>query len=686
MNLKSFFYPRSVAVAGSASQGKLGFFLIKQLLEGGFKKVFALNPKGMGALSAPGFRRVSEIGEEVDLLIIASPASTVAGVLEDCGKSGIKSAVIISAGFSEIGNREGEEELLKISKKYSIRFIGPNCAGIVNTHHHLFATLETRPPTGNTAFISQSGALGGAVLSWAEEQGLGFSKFISYGNGADVDDVELLDFLADDPETRVVTFYLETARRGRDLLEAIRRVCRKKPLVLIKSGKSQAGKRATLSHTGSLAGSEEVFNSAIKDTGAIRVEGVEEMFDLCRGFSLLPPIMGKKVLIVTNSGGPGVLTADKAEEMGLEVSEPSPSLKEKLQEFLSPRCSLKNPVDFTVEGTEEDFRRTLSLGLKRNGEFHSAIAINVGTPFLDSVSLARGIATAWKETGKPILSSFLAGKTVEEGIRYLKENGLPNFSTGERAAKVISWMSDYYTGRGKVKDPPLPPEPLKTREDFLFPHNEPEIFQFLKDLGLPVPDFRFARSEDEACRYAEEIGFPVVMKIVSTSVIHKSEVGGVVLEISNLKGVRENFQILRRKVPQKDFLGVEIFPLISYLHEALVGVYRDPQFGPVIAFGMGGIFTEILKDVSFKLAPLDQEMAFSLIEDTRFSKILKGARGKKGCDLEALTKFLVKVSQIPFLFPQIEEMDLNPVFLLETGVLIGDARIIGKRGGKNGLY
>ncbi|MCR4428504.1 MAG: acetate--CoA ligase family protein [Caldiserica bacterium] len=685
MTLQSFFYPHSVAVAGSASEGKLGFFLIKQLLEGGFSKVYAINPKGKGAFSVPGFREAREIGEEVDLVVIASPAPTVKEVLEDCGKSGIKSAVIISAGFSEIGNWKEEQKLLQIARKFSMRLIGPNCAGIVNTHHRLFATLETRPPSGCTAFISQSGALGGAVLSWAEEQGLGFSKFVSYGNGIDIDDVELLDYLADDPETKVVALYLETARKGRELLRAIRNVSRKKPLVLIKSGKSQAGKRATLSHTGSLAGSDEVFDCALKDTGAIRVEGIEEMFDLCRGFSLLPPVTGKKVLIVTNSGGPGVLTTDKAEEMGLEVAEPSAPLKEKFRRFLTPRCSLKNPVDFTVEGTEEDFQRTLALGLKGDdgdGEYNSAIAINVGTPFLDSVSLARGIASGAKETGKPVLASFLAGKIVEEGIRFLKENGIPNFQTGERAAKVISLMHQYHINKEKIKDLPPSPEPLRRKRGFKFPQTEPEVFQFLKDLRLPVPDFRFAETEPQAMKFAGEVGFPLVMKLVSHSVVHKSEVGGVVLNIQDLKGVQESFQKLKEKVPPGDFLGVTMFPMISALFEALVGVYRDPQFGPVIAFGMGGIYTEILKDVSLRLAPLDEEGAGFLIEETKFSKILKGARGKKGCDLESLVDLLVKVSRMPFLFQEIGEMDLNPVFLLEKGVLIGDARIIQIPGGK----
>jgi acetyltransferase len=524
------------------------------------------------------------------------------------------------------------------------------------------------------------------VLSWAEEQGLGFSKFVSYGNGADIDDLELLDYLREDPETRVVALYLESARRGRELLEAMRKVSQHKPLVVIKSGKSQAGQRATLSHTGSMAGSDEVFDAVIKETGAIRVEGIEEMFDLCKGFSALPSVKGKRVLIVTNSGGPGVLTADKAEELGLEVSEPTPPLKERLGQILSQRCSLKNPVDLTVEGTEENFRRSLILGLTETGEFpgyDAAVAINVGTPFLDSVALARGIVDAFRETGKPILASFLAGKTVEEGVRFLKQNGIPNFLTGERAIKVIYWMSEYEGRKEKIKEPLPPPEPKRKGKGWKFPELEPEVFQFLKENSLPVPQFRFARNEEEVSEAAEEIGYPLVMKVVSPDVIHKSDLGGVILNIRDQAGAQDSFRRLKKVVAGMRFLGVTLFPMIHPLHEALVGIYRDPQFGPVVAFGLGGIFTEIVRDLCLKLAPLDREDAFSLVEGTKLSRILRGARGQKPCDLDSLADLLERVSQLPFLYPEIEEMDLNPVFLLEKGVLIGDARIIKRKGGNH---
>jgi len=680
MSLKELFYPHSVAVAGSVSEGKLGYFLIKQLLEGGFERVYALNPKGQGVFSVPGFRSAGEIGEKVDLMVIASPAPTVKEVLEDCGKNGVKAAVIISAGFSEIGNHEGEKELLQVARKFSLRFVGPNCAGIVNTSHRLFATLETRPPAGHTAFISQSGALGGAVLSWAEEQGPGFSKFVSYGNGADIDDLELLEYLKEDPETKVVALYLESARHGRELLNAIRGLVQVKPLVVIKAGRSQAGQRATLSHTGSLAGSDAVFDIAIKDSGAIRVESIEEMFDLCKGFSFLPPVKGKKVFIVTNSGGPGVLAADKAEELGLEVSEPTPTLKERLAQILSERCSLKNPVDLTVEGTEENFRRSLILGLKEMEgfpEYDAAVAINVGTPFLDSVALARGVVEAFRETKKPILASFLAGKTVACGVHHLEEHGVPNFVTGERAVRVIFRMQEYEGNKERLKKSKAPiPLPSKKPLPLSSPALEPEAMAFLRENGFPVPEFCFAQDLNQALEGAKSIGFPVVMKVVSPQILHKSDLGGVILNVKDEREAEAAFSRLKKVAGKKSFLGVTIYPMIRPLHEALVGMYRDPQFGPVFAFGLGGIFTEILHEVSLRLAPLDKEEALSMILDTRFSPLLTGARGQKPCHLESLAGLLEKVSLFPFSFPEITEMDLNPVFLLEKGVLIGDVRII----------
>ena len=397
MGLQSLFYPRGVAVIGSTSLGKLGYQLIRQLQGGGYRAVYAVNPAGKGLpadqehAAVPGFASMIQIGPPVDLAVIVSPTSTVPAVLEDCGRAGIKAAVIITAGFSEVGNHAGEAEVARVARQYDIRVVGPNCAGIVNTRHKLTPTLETLPPAGNVSLIAQSGAVGGVVLAWAKEFGLGISKFVSYGNGADLREVELLRYLADDPDTDVVALYIESVSDGRAFMEAARYCTRHKPLVVIKSGRTESGQRATLSHTGSMAGADAVYDAALQQCGAIRVQTVEELFDACKAFSVLPPLDGDRVVIVTNSGGPGVMAADWAEEIGLDVAEPSSMGQARLAEFLPPHCAFKNPVDLTVEGTEDGYRRALLALLK---EYDAALALNIAPAYLDSVSLARGVCDA----------------------------------------------------------------------------------------------------------------------------------------------------------------------------------------------------------------------------------------------------------------------------------------------------
>jgi acyl-CoA synthetase (NDP forming) len=393
MSLKSLFYPRGVAVVGSVSEGKIGYELIRQILDGGYRDVFAVNPKAQGVFSVSGYETVTRIDHPVDLAVIVSPPPTVAGVLEDCGRAGVKAAVIITAGFSEVGNSADEEEIKRVAQKHTIRFAGPNCAGIVNTGHRLFPTLETRPPAGGVTIIAQSSAVGGVFLAWAKEYGLGISKFVSYGNGADLNEIDLLRYLADDPETKVVGLYIESVTDGRDFMQAVRACVIQKPVVIIKAGRTRSGRRATLSHTGSMAGADAVYDAAVRQCGGIRVHTIEEMFDLCEGFLTVPPVKGHRVAIVTNSGGPGVLAADRAEEVGLDVAEPSLELNDKLSEFLPAHCALKNPIDLTVEGTEDGYRKTLLAVLQ---EYDAALALNVATPYLDSVPLARGTCDAAK--------------------------------------------------------------------------------------------------------------------------------------------------------------------------------------------------------------------------------------------------------------------------------------------------
>lgn len=672
--IHKLFYPRGVAIVGSTAEGKIGYELARQVVDGGFQAVYAVNPKAQGAFGIPGFTAVSQIRQPVDLAIIASPAPTVPAVLEDCGQAGLKAVVVISSGFSEAGNPAGEDEIRRIARRHGMRVVGPNCAGIVNTHHNLFGSIETRPPKGEVAFISQSGALGGAVLSWAEEQGMGFSKFLSYGNRVDLDEIDLLPYLAEDPETRVGALYIESVAAGRAFLDAVREFTRHKPLVVIKSGRSQSGQRATLSHTGSMAGSDAVYDAALRSCGAMRVGTVEEMFDLCKGFVKLPPVKGRRLAIVTNSGGPGVLAADRAEEVGLEMPEPGARLRERLRQFLPAHCALRNPIDLTVEGTETGYLETLLAVLE---EYDAALALDVSTPYMDTVALARGVCDAAERSGKPVVVNFMAGRIVADAIAYLKERGSPNYPTGERAVAVLARMADYEAYRaGSRTRPELPGEEkeLPCGGRML----EPDAMAWLGENGIPTLHFRSGADLESALQGCRALGYPVVMKVVSPDILHKSEHGGVALDIRDEVAAVTAFEAMRASATGKDFRGVVIYPMVRDAQEVLMGITRDPQFGPIVAFGLGGIYTEVLRDISLRVAPVDRSQAESMIREIRSFPILQGARGRAPRDLVALAETLACFSQLPFRYPEIAEIDLNPVFLFSEGLAVGDVRVIGR--------
>ncbi|MFC2105742.1 acetate--CoA ligase family protein [Candidatus Bipolaricaulota bacterium] len=705
----ALFQPQAVAVVGSCSPGKIGNVLITQLLDGGFESVVAVNPKAQGSRGVPAVSSFAELplGSPVpDLAMIASPAATVADVLEDAGAAGVKAAVIITAGFSESGNSQEEQKLLSVAGRFDMRIVGPNCAGIVNTKHNLFPTLETRPPSGDVAFVSQSGALGGAVLSWAEEQGVGFSKFVSYGNAVDLTEVDFLEVLREDDETKVVALYIETVSDGRRFMEAARKLAAVKPLVVIKSGRSESGGRAAQSHTGSMAGTDVVYEAALAQCGAIRVAGIEEMFDLCRGFVHLPRIHGKRVAVVTNSGGPGVLAVDAGDRAGLEISPPSPDLRARLADRLLPVCSLTNPFDLTVQGAEDDYRVTLIEALS---EYDAALAINVNTPYLDVAPLARGVVAAAQQTGKPIAASFVAGRPAKAALPILAEGGVPNFVTGERGVRVLAHLAAYAERVSRAKRSPTgetsegaaraqraltgetsedvsPVEAMGaiTKEKLPWDRGptEPQAMDWLESLGIPVIPRLFARTADEAVHAAHSfeplrtLKGAVAMKVVSPRVVHKTDVGGVVLNLTSADEIEAAFLKMKGLKPSAGFHGVLVSPMIEDPVEAIVGLSNDRQFGSVIAVGLGGIYTEIFKDLVVRVAPVSVDEAHRMIESLNGIEILRGARGSVLRDIHALAQLASDVSQLPFRFQGIAELDLNPVFLFERGCAAGDVRLI----------
>jgi acetyltransferase len=690
--IEDLFYPRGVAVIGSASEGKLGHELIRQLVDGGYQDVFAVNPKARGALGVPGYDAVTKIESPIDLAVIASPPSTVPSVLEDCGKAGVGAAAVVTAGYSEVGNDAAEEELTRVAKRWGVRFVGPNCAGIVNTAHSLYPTLETRPPAGGTSVVAQSGAVGGVLLAWAKQFGLGIGKFVSYGNGADLNEIDFLHYLANDPDTEVVGLYIESTSDGRAFMEAVRACTRQTPVIVIKAGHTRAGQRATLSHTGSMAGADAVYDAALRQCGAIRVRTIEEMFDFCKAYTAAKVHSdrpgatsiqgqdsmgiqgGRRIAIVTNSGGPGVLAADRAEEMGMNVAEPSPELQEALKAFLPAHCALKNPIDLTVQGTEAWYQRTLSAVLK---EYDAALAINVSTPYLDSMALARGVCDAAQRSSRPVVAAFLPEEIVARSVAYLQERGVPNFATGERAVAALARVADYGES-AKLRSGDLEIPSPRAGGTASPPTLEPEAMAWLQENGIPVPEFRFAETREEAVQGCREIGYPVAMKVVSPRIIHKSDVGGVILGIANDAAAREGFDALATMAEDKAFRGTIITPMIEGAREVLLGLSRDPQFGPVVAFGLGGIYTEVWHDIALRVAPIGRVDADAMIREIESFPLLKGVRGELPRDLDALADTLVRFSRLPFDYPAIDEVDLNPVFLFAQGdgLVVGDVRVI----------
>jgi len=670
------FNPGRVAVLGSVKENKIAHQVFTQMVQGGYTgDLVSVNPSAQrpsGMEDIPAYAHMSEVPEEVDLAVLAVPARFVAESLTVCGERGVPFAVVLTSGFSEIGNREGEKALKQTAGRYGMRLIGPNCAGIMSTQSHLFASIEERALPGKTALVSQSGALGAAALAMAGERGIGFSRFVSIGNRADINEADLLYYLADDEQTAQAAFYLESVMNGRKFLQAATYFAGKKPLILIKAGRSGAGMRAANSHTGSMAGSNAVFDAACVQAGILRVEGVEEMLDLCSAFEHYPVAAGKRLLIVTNSGGPGILTSDRAEAEGLELPPPSEPLKKKLAADLLPNASVNNPVDLTVEGTEEDYALAIAEGLK--SEYDAAIAINVGTPFLDSTGLAEGIIRGASEVpDKPVVPVFMAGRIVKTGTELLAKKGYAPAPTGERAAAVLAAMARMQPP--VMRDWALSGTSRGPAGRFL----EPEQVDFLIQRGFPFPVSRFVTSAEEARTTGGGLRFPVVIKVVSQEIIHKSDAGGVMLGIRDVEELVTAYQDMASRLSNRGMRGVMIYEQVEDGREFILGAKKDPDFGPVILLGAGGVMAELIKDAVLRIAPLTEEDCEVMISSLKVAPLINGFRGSAPLAKDALVEVMLKLSSLVTAETWIEELDFNPVFLFEDRAVIGDVRVIRRK-------
>lgn len=699
--LDSIFYPKSIAVVGASRHpGSVGHSLLANLIDSRFQGVvYPVNPKARGILGIRCYPNVIEIPDVVDLAVILVPAPLVPEVLEECGKKSIKGAIIISAGFREVSGPgiELEKQVRAILERHRIALVGPNCLGVINADpsSSLNATFGTQmPEEGNIAFISQSGALCVAVLDYAKESNIGFSKFISMGNKAGLNENELLLYLKDDPKTDVILMYLEDLVDGREFMSIARSITshprNPKPIIALKAGRTLTGARAASSHTGSLAGSDKVYDAIFEQCGVIRGNTLEEISDYVKAFSSQPLPKGDKVAIVTNSGGPGILATDACIHHGLRV-DPFPSaVRKELRRILPETISLNNPIDLIAEAQSEQYEATLDAILK-DSKIHSSIIILTPTAFTKVEKIARSIVNSTRKHEKPVVCCFLGVYDVSRGIDILEAHGIPAYRFPESAARVIAemshftrWLKRARTGTkkyqvNKAKARAVFEDVRRTGRTFLLEH---EAYEVMQAYGFPVIPFSLAKNADQAAQAAGRIGFPVVLKISSQDVIHKFDFGGVKLGLKNVSEVRraytEILKSVRSRKPDARITGILVEPMAPSGKEVILGMNRDPQFGPILMFGLGGIYVEALQDVTFRLAPIRELAAEMMIKRTKAHIILEGFRGEPPYDTGTVEDCLKRLSQLVTDFDDIQELDINPLLVFEKGkgCMIVDARII----------
>lgn len=700
-NLNAIFHPQSIAVIGASRQkGSVGQALLANIIDSRFQGVvYPVNLKAKGILGIKCYPNVMAIPDDVDLAVIIVPSRFVAEVLEECGEKKVKGAIVISAGFKEMGGEgiELEKKVKEIIHKHKIALVGPNCLGVINTDPRtaMNATFGTQMcREGNIAFLSQSGALCVAVLDYAKESNIGFSKFISMGNKAGITENELLLYLKNDPKTDVILMYLEDIVNGREFMNIARQITSSlsnpKPIIALKAGRTLLGARAASSHTGSLAGSDRVYGAIFEQCGVLRVETLEELFDYVKAFSSQPLPKGKNVAIITNSGGPGILATDSCIRYGMNIVSFSQKTAEILKKILPPQASLSNPVDLIAEAQHEQYAKTLEAILD-DKSVHSSLVILTPTSFTDVEKIANAIVETTKKFKKPVVCCFLGVYDVSKGIEILEENGIPAYRFPESAARVLSEMTNFtswlhrpQTGIkkfnvNKAKAREIIDKVKKERRFFLL---EQESYEILKSYNFPVIKFSLTNTESQAAEAAQEIGFPVVLKIASPDILHKFDFGGVKLNLKTKREVRQAYrEILKNVLSRKSkarILGVLVEEMATKGKEVILGMNRDPQFGPILMFGLGGIYVEALEDVTFRLAPIRELTARMMITRTKTHKILEGFRGEPAYDIEAVAQCLKRLSQLVTDFDDIKELDINPLIVFEKGkgCVIVDARII----------
>jgi acetyl coenzyme A synthetase (ADP forming)-like protein len=696
-NLEKIFYPDSVAIIGANKvKGTVPYDIIMSILNADFNGVvFPVSPREKFIAGIKSYKYVIDIEDHVDLAILVFPSAVCHLALEQCGQKGIKSVVIISAGFREIGESgyEREQQIKAIAEKYDISFIGPNCLGVINTdsRSHLNASFARKmPEEGPIGFLSQSGALCTAVLDYARAKHIGFSKFISFGNKADISEIDLLFYLMDDEKTKVILLYLEEVSNGRELMEAVRKVIKKsgKPILVIKSGRTEAGAAAAASHTGSLAGSDEICDAAFEQAGVIRCDNIVEMFNRAIAFAYQPAPKSDKVAIITNAGGPGVLTTDAAIHSGLKLAQFSEETAKQLKRALPSTANRSNPIDVIGDARADRYNAAMSATFK-DDDVNAVFVILTPQSMTDIDLIAREVAKVSSHYDKPVYASFMGEADVQEGIEVLQRNRIPHYQIPESMADALSCVVKFNKSLENLPTAPVNYTDVNTTNAKLILDKiiqegrsfltEDEASEVLGNYGLPTLAMQVVNSTEEAIKVADEIGYPVVMKIVSQGIVHKTEVGGIVIDIANPDEAGKAYDTIIQNVKKQSkekIKGVLVTSMIPEGEEVILGMKRDPSFGPVLMFGMGGIQVEVYKDVSFRVAPVSSDEAMKMIMQVKGYPLLEEFRGRKAKDIEQLKICIMRLGQLVMECPQIKELDINPLILLEKGCYVADAKIM----------
>lgn len=675
------FNAKSVAVIGaSESKGKIGYDLmisLKNYYEG---KIVPVNPKGGKILGIDAYKTITDHGP-VDLAVIVIPGQLVPSTVEECGKIGIKNIVVISAGFKEVdeAGAELERQIIELCKKYDIKLVGPNCLGIMDTHNKMNASFASDIANkGRLSFMTQSGAIMAAILDYSDKKNIGFSRIVSLGNKAGINENDcIIDFMEDE-NTGVIMAYLEGIIDGKGFMESSKIASKVKPIVLIKSGTTAEGSEAVSSHTGTIAGTDSAYEAAFKQSGVLRVTSLDEMMDYSRALALSPLPKGNRVAIITNAGGPGIMTTDAVIKEGLVLADLTEETKRQLKGYLPDAASVKNPVDVLGDAGPDRYAYALDMILQ-DPNVDAVIYLVTPQSVTDTEATARVAVDMVSKSDKPVICTFFGGTKCEHAEQVLYKEKIPNYLYPETAVKCVKVLYDYTLIKEKeFAEPPVLDVDKDAAKKIMEASKEKgnytlglESLDLLKAYGIPTVGTAITKTLKETVEAAEDIGYPLVMKIVSPQISHKSDVGGIKLNLENVDDVKEAYNDMMENIPKKEpdatIEGVQLQKMLSGGTEIIIGMVQDPTFGPMLMFGLGGIYVEVLKDVQFAIAPVNEEEARDLIKNIKTHELLEGIRGSNPSDIDSLVDTILRISQLVTDFPEINEFEINPMMVFDEG-------------------